>query len=205
MGFFTKKEDAFLKANYKLIPANRMARMLGRSECGARQRMVLLGLKVPLEIIQKFKDDSRFKKGVAPANKGKKWSEFMTKEGMRNSRKTTFQKGHPSINRREVGSERLSKDGYIEVKIAEPNKWALGHRLIYELFYGQIPKGMNVEFKDRNRQNIDPDNLILRTRGENMKLNTYHNYPKEIATTIQLLGAIRRQINKKVKQLSNEK
>ena len=43
-----------------------------------------------------------------------------------------FAKGNVPPNHRPVGSERISKDGYIEVKVAEPNKWRLKQRVVYE-------------------------------------------------------------------------
>src|SRR5688572_9070081 len=119
MRFFTKKEDAFLRRNYKKIPAKRMATMLNRRECTARQRMKVLGIVVPPEIIEKFKQDSRFKKGSTPRNKGKK----MSKELYQKCSGTMFKKGRASLNKRPLGSIRLSKDGYLEIKTQEPNKW----------------------------------------------------------------------------------
>ena len=36
--------------------------------------------------------------------------------------RTWFKKGHIPANYRPVGSERVNADGYIEVKVADPNK-----------------------------------------------------------------------------------
>lgn len=147
-----------------------------------------------------------YQKGQEPFNKGKKWKEFMTRQGMRNSRKTQIKKGAVPPNHKPVGYERVSKDGYIEVKVGEGlRQFRLKHRVVWEQHYGPIPKGYNVEFKNRDKKDLRPENLVLRTRKENMKQNTYHNYGPEIARTIQLRGALNRQINKHVKRLSNEK
>jgi hypothetical protein len=203
---FSQKEDLFLLQNYKTIPAKRMSKILNRTEGTARQRMKLLGIVVPPEIIEKFKRESQYKKGREPENKGKKWKEFMSKAGMRNSKKTQFKKGTRPPNWKPVGFERINKDGYIEVKVGEGmHQFRHKHRIVYEKHYGKIPRGMIVRFKDGNKQNLKPSNLILITRGANMKSNSLHNYPKEISTTIQLLGALKRQINKNRKKLSNEK
>jgi hypothetical protein len=202
---FTKREDDFLRANYLTIPAKRMSMMLGRREGTARQRMKLLGIVVPAEILDRFKQLGRLQKGNVPFNKGRKWKDYMSKGSIKNCRKTTFKKGTVPPNHKPVGSERVEKDGYVYIKVREGiGGFTLKHRHIYEQHYGPIPKGYNVEFKDRDRANFSLENLVLRTRSENMKLNTYHNYPKEIANAIQLMGALQRQINKRKKVL-NEK
>lgn len=204
---FTPEEDQFLKDNYLTIPAKRMSVMLSRSESAARQRMKLLGIIVPREIAEKFKKSSQIKKGNISFNKGKKLKDYCSPEAIESMKKTQFSKGTVPPNHKPVGSERIdSKDGYIYVKVAEGmNQFRLKHRVVYEQNFGPIPKGYNVEFKDRNRLNCSPDNLVLRSRKENMKLNTYHNYGPEIAQVIQLRGALIRQIHKHSKRLRNEK
>ena len=115
--------------------------------------------------------DCTFKKGQVPVNKGKKWDDYLTKEQQEEARKTCFKKGHRPKQHKEVGSERITIDGYLEVKVAEPNKWALKHRLVYEEVYGEIPKGMNLIFADGNKLNLDLDNLLLVTDNELLRMN----------------------------------
>jgi hypothetical protein len=199
---FTIEEDDFLRANYMTIPAKRMARMLGRTEGTARQRMKLLGITVPPEIVEQFRQASYIKKGNVPLNKGQK----MPKEVYKKCKATMFKKGSVPPNRKPVGSERIdSKDGYVWIKVMEGlNSYRLKHRVLWEQHFGPIPKGTNVQFKDGDRLNIVIDNLELVSKDGNMLRNTFHNYPKEIASTIQLMGALTRQINKHKKK-QNEK
>ena len=58
-----------------------------------------------------------------------------------------------------------------EIKVKDPNKWELKHRLIYKQHYGEIPKGHNVIFADRNIQNFDINNLVLVSKAEMLILN----------------------------------
>lgn len=104
-----------------------------------------------------------FRKGSIPWNRGIK--------GYMGANKTSFKKGNIPPNYKPVGSERLAKDGYIEVKVKDPNKWELKHRLIYRKHHGEIPKGHNVIFADRNKRNFDIDNLILVSRAQMLVLN----------------------------------
>ena len=109
---------------------------------------------------------NRFEKGHVPHNKG---SKGYYSSGME---KGWFKKGHAPLNYRPLGSERINVDGYIEIKVKDPNKWQLKHRYLWEKENGKVPKGMVLIFKDNNKLNIDPDNLILISRAENMKINS---------------------------------
>ena len=107
----------------------------------------------------------RFEKGHIPANKGQKG---YCHPG---SVKTQFKKGHIPVNHRSIGSERIdSKDGYILVKVAEPNTWKHKHRVLWEENNGPIPKGYVIIFKDGNKKNITLENLALVSRAEHLEL-----------------------------------
>ena len=139
----------------------------------------------------------QFKKGQSPFNKGKKWSEFMSEEGQRNSRKTQFKSTHIPFNLRPDWSERINVDGYIEIKIPGRRKWAQKHRWIWENAHGPVPKGCQIHFIDGNRMNCELSNLEMITHAENARRNSHwNNYPKEVASLIQLTGALNLQINK---------
>lgn len=194
---FTKQEDDFLKDNFQTIPAKRMSKMLGRTEGTARQRMKILGLVVPHVIVEKFKQDSRFKKGRISFNKGKKQTEFMSAESIERCKVGRFKRGGEAINKKPLGTMRVTKDGYLEIKVSEPNKWEHYHRLMWEETFGEIPGNKILRFITDDKLNVHPFNLELIDRRENMKRNTIHRLPAELRSTIQLLGALNRQINKR--------
>ena len=141
---------------------------------------------------------ARFPKGHIPDNKGKK----MSPEVYFKVERTMFKKGHTPVNHREVGSERINVDGYIEVKVAEPNKWRCKHRVIWEQHNGEIPTGFNVQFKNHNPLDCRIENLYLISKAEQMRTeNSYiARYPKELQDVIRLKGAINRQIHKAEKK-----
>ncbi|EPY2273204.1 HNH endonuclease signature motif containing protein [Clostridium sporogenes] len=107
----------------------------------------------------------QFKKGNVPANKGIKGVYAKGCE------KTWFKKGSTPINHRPVGSERITVDGYTEIKVAEPNKWRLKQQVIWEKYNGNIPKGHSILFGDGNKRNFDIDNLILVSRQQLLIMN----------------------------------
>lgn len=104
-----------------------------------------------------------FKKGSTPWNKGLK--------GYMGANKTSFKKGTIPPNQVPIGTESITKGGYIKVKVGEPNKWKLKQRYIYEQHYGEIPKSHNVIFADKNIRNFDINNLVLVSKAEMLILN----------------------------------
>src|SRR5690625_2145733 len=67
----------------------------------------------------------RFEKGNKAWNKGMKGLDLAGENG----RKTQFKKGQKPLTYKPIGSERIGKDGYIQVKVSE-NKWKLKHRVV---------------------------------------------------------------------------
>jgi hypothetical protein len=111
---------------------------------------------------------TQFKKGHVPANKGQKGISY---PGMK---PTQFKKGNKPHNWVPLGSERITKDGYIQVKIDDgkfQHNWSGKHILIWESTNGPVPKGHAVIFGDGNRLNFEPNNLILVSRKQLVRLN----------------------------------
>lgn len=111
--------------------------------------------------------DGCFQPGDEPANKGKKMPYNA------NSAKTQFKKGSLSGRakevRKEIGTERITIDGYIERKIHNnlpmQSRWRAVHLLRWEEKNGPLPKGSCLKCIDGNRSNTDPSNWELISRG----------------------------------------
>lgn len=174
-----------------------IAETLGVSESSVMLRAFNLRLFKSADFHRRKREATQFKKGLIPANKGKKWNEFMSHEGQQNSRKTTFKKGNIPPNHKPVGYERFTKDGYIEVKVKETNIFRLKHRYIWEQHNGPIPKGCNIQFKDGNRLNCSIENLYMISRTDQVANNSIIRYPVNIRTAIRRVS----KINKLIKQL----
>jgi hypothetical protein len=136
-----------------------------------------------------------FEPGQESWNKGKKGLNTGGEKGW-------FKKGAVPINYKPVGSERVNADGYVEVKVSDPNKWALKHRIVYQQHFGDIPKGHNVSFRDNNPLNIDPSNLILISKAQNAIINKMKlsNVPAEAKDGVLLIADLTMAINKKEEQ-----
>jgi hypothetical protein len=94
-----------------------------------------------------------------------------------------------------VGSERVNVDGYIEVKIAEPNKWRQKQRVVWEAAHGPVPADSIVSFIDGNKQNCELSNLRVMTRADNLRRTSLHNYPDEVREVIHMRAVLKRHIN----------
>lgn len=122
--------------------------------------------------------NTRFQEGMGGWNKGMKQADYMKPEQIEKTKATRFKKGQDPHNTNEIGSVRVSKDGYMEIKVrhlkngeANNKNYELLHRFLYRNHHGTIPKGCNVYFVDGNKRNFEIDNLGLITKGENLIRN----------------------------------
>jgi hypothetical protein len=197
---WTEKQKQFIYENYKGI--------------GNKELTDVFNKKFGTNIVNQIKYFKRnhkldsglngqFIKGHKTFNKGKKWDEYMPKQSQINCKKTTFKKGNIPPNHRQVGEERINVDGYIEIKVSEPNKWELKHRYIYKKHYGSIPKGYKVIFLDGNKTNLNINNLKAISSHEELIMNEYGlRYGKKELTESASIVA---QLELKRRELKNER
>ncbi len=112
-------------------------------------------------------NQTAFKKGHAPWNKGLK--------GIHLSPQSEFKAGRKSDKRLPVGTirERKCKGGHRRkfIKVANPNKWMLLAEFVWCQGGGTIPKGFVLHHIDRNPLNDDKANLALLNRATHMKVH----------------------------------
>lgn len=195
-----EEEDEYIEQHLPKKSIKQIARDLKRSSTTIQKRVGQLGLS---NIATEKKQNSYFKKGHTPKNKGRKQVEFMSSEGIENSAKTRFKKGNESWNKKPVGYSRRTRDGYLEIKVAQPNVFKLKHRLVWEENFGEIPKAYNVQFKDGNPLNCTPENLYIVSKAEQVRHNQNggKNLPHEAKKVITAIT----KLNKKIKNIENEK
>ncbi len=200
---YTEEEDKYLKDNVKGISLKELTDKFNQKFNNNLSERAIANRKVKLHLSSGI-TGGQFQKGHDSFNKGKKWNEYMPKEKQKNCLKTAFKKGNIPHNHRNVFEERLDKNGYIEIKVKEPNVWQQKQRYIYEQYYGKIPKNHKVIFLDGNNRNFNIDNLKLVSGAEHLIINKnklrYNN--KELTETGILIAKVinkRVQIKKKVK------
>lgn len=200
--YYSEEEDNFLIDNVKGISLKELREQFNKkfgynlSESAIANRKNKLGLSSGIK-------GGQFQKGSVPFNKGKKQKDYMNEEAINKTKNTRFKKGNIPHNHRPIGSERTTIEGYIEVKVAEPNKWKTKAVVIYEEKYGKIPKGHKVIYLDGNRQNLDVSNLKVISSAEELIMNSnnlrYSN--KELTESGCLVAKI---INKR-RKLKNDR
>ena len=126
-------------------------------------RMQIKGIRARLHL--KSGLTGRFDKNHVPPNKGRKGYHSPGSE------KGWFKKGQQPWNHAKVGDEAWTTDGYLKVKIAEPNKWRQKHILVWEEHNGPVPEGFMVTFKDQDHANCSIENLALISKSENAIMN----------------------------------
>ena len=201
---WTNEEIEYVKQNYSDKYTKEIAAAINRSERAVYQAAINLNVRKSPEFIkislereaEKLKvlgAASRFKPGNISHNKGQK----MSKELYERVKVSMFKKGNEPHNMKYDGHERLDpKDGYIYIRISK-GKYVLKHRLIWEQHNGPIPKGNIIIFKDKNKYNLNIDNLQMITKRENMQRNTVTKYPLELQQLIKLNNKLKTTLHEK--------
>jgi hypothetical protein len=195
---WTDKELKILRAEYPNTCTTKLAKKLKRTSRSVYTQANIMRLKKD-EVYMLTSSSGRWQKGevIGKATQFKKGQAAWNKntKGLTFRNKTSFCAGVVPPNYKPVGSTRIdSKDGYILIKIADPNKWQLLHRKVWEDNHGKIPPRHTIIFLDGNKQNCLIENLAIISREENMLRNTIHRYPEEIKDAIKTLTKLKKTI-----------
>ena len=151
---------------------------------------------------------SRFQKGHTPFSKGKKWDEYMSPESQARSRMTTFRKGDVPHNVQPLGSISIMS-GYWVMKVTnvgnQHQKWKFLHRLLWEKEKGPIPKGMNVVFRNGDRNDIRMENLMLMNNKEMARYTPVDDSEPEMQRFSEIIARVAAKVAEKMKGEEDEK
>lgn len=201
--YWTDEEDFLMRELYPDSRQEYLCKVFDRTEKAIYQRATSLGLKKSeaymleqnkrwAKRLEETGKTKRFKKGHTPHNKGKE----MPEELRQKVAKTFFKKGNLPHNTKYDGHERISKDGYIEVRV-RLGRYKPKHHVIWEAVNGSIPKGQVLVFKDGNNRNFDINNIQLITRAELMDRNRIQRYPAEVREIITIFSKIKKAADEK--------
>lgn len=210
---WTPEDDAALRAAYPHVPTALVAASLRRTIPGIYTRAAALGLQKTEAYraspaacrLRRGGDDhpgraTQFTRGHVPANKGLRRPGW----GPGRMKATQFTKGALPWTYMPVGSTRLI-GGYLYRKVSDVRKvpytvnWKPVHVLLWTATRGPVPTGHVLIFRNGDKADIRLDNLECVTRRALMARNTVHNLPESLAKTVQLLGALTRQINRRTR------
>jgi len=179
----TPEQAQFVKDFYPLLDRNKLTKELN-SKFGTDITVLQLVYFVNNHHMRSGRTGG-FEVGSIPMNKGTK--------GLTGKNRTTFRPGNVPVNLKSVGSERTDKYGYIHIKIAERNpytgsstRYKPKHVVVWESFFGPVPKGKVVIFSDCDKKNFNISNLRLVSRAELLRLNRlgYSKAPRELKQSI---------------------
>ncbi|HFU4218810.1 TPA: HNH endonuclease signature motif containing protein [Streptococcus suis] len=154
---FNEEQKDFIRKNVKGLLYRDLARLLNAE----------FGTGFSVEQVRSWAKRNKLKNGMPGGiQKGEK------RPGWSNS--GTFKKGLIPHNKKKIGDERIC-DGYIWVKVAEPDVWKAKHRHVYEQHHNiKLGKDDILIFLDNDRTNCDIDNLYLVNRSIHARANTLH-------------------------------
>ena len=166
--------------------------------------MVILGLKVPAEVVAQFKKASQIKPGNIPFNKGRKGREYLKPESYAAMSATMFKKGQQPHNTAAGNGEitiRRDKSGrpYKFIRI-DLRQWDLLQRHIWEQHYGPIPAGHLIASKDGDSLNCDINNLEMISLKQNLERNTIARFTPELRSLMHLLRKLNKTIQNHAKK-----
>lgn len=139
----------------------------------------------------------RFQKGNVPPNKGKRGMPMHP-----NAIATQFKKGNVPTRTLPVGTVIKRGDGYLWRKIKDPNVWKQVHRILWEEKNGPVPKGKKLIFLDRDRSNVNLENLRLVDDGVELEMTRrrlWSNDP-DLTKTGALIAEINTNVYKRKKE-----
>ena len=186
---FTGEQIEFLRINYPLLPLVNLAAAFSDR----------FGTEKTAGQIRSFIHNHGIKSGRTGCfEKGQKaWNEGV--KGYIGANVTSFRKGNVPKNRTPLGTERVNRDGYIEIKIPErdphtgfPTRYKLKHVVLWEQLHGPVPEGMCVVFQDGKPLNCVDENLMLVSRAHLLRLNQYRyrEIPDDLKPSVLALAKL---------------
>lgn len=186
---YTKRQLNWLRKNYLSMSAKELTAAFNAKYGQTRTDDAIKGTLFREGI--RCGRTGQFEQGATVWNKGKK--------GYMGANATSFQKGNVPANHKPLWTERISKDGYVEMSVPERNpytgfssRYKCKHLWLWEQANGPLPKGHVVIFKDGNNRNFDLSNLILISRNELLSANLhgYKDQPEELKPVILNIAKI---------------
>jgi len=152
-----------------------------------------------------------YEPGSVPANKGKKMP-FNA-----NCARTQFKKGQMPHNTKYLGHEHVTKDGYVEISVAEtnphtgaPRRYVQKHRHLWEQENGPVPEGMCLKSRDGDKSNTDPSNWTCIPRAMLPRLNgrfgrDYDAAPPEVKPVLLATAKLEHEVREAKRANSKQK
>ncbi|MNZ19111.1 hypothetical protein D3C78_361350 [compost metagenome] len=202
--YWTIEEEQQLALLYPDTPMHMLMEHFGRQDRAIYSKAKALGLSRSPEYLAspfagRIRPGAEQGKGTRFQKGQRAWNTGISYQAGGRASETQFKKGSKPHTWVPIGTEQI-RDGYLWRKITDHggrHDWRQVHVMLWEQHHGQVPAGLILVFRDRNKQNIQLDNLELITRAENCRRNSIHRYPPELKDVIRLQKKLERTIRKR--------
>lgn len=181
-----------LRRLYPDTPGQTLARIFGRDRISIRNAARRHSLRKTADFMAS--GPGQFRPGNRSWNQGMKGLDTGGHAGH-------FKPGQRPASWNPVGHERVSQCDILERKVTDTGvtrrDYRSVHSLVWEEHNGPIPAGHIVVFRDGDRRHFDIDNLELISRAENMRRNSIHQLPPELAELCRWRGVLTRKLNQR--------
>lgn len=200
---FTPEQAAFLREAYLTMPADKMTDALNE-KFGTSFKYTQVKAYCYNHGIRSGRT-GRFEKGQKP------WNDQTRGMGLTGPNSGCFKKGNIPPSCKPLYSERISRDGSIEIKVPErnpntgsPTRYRAKQRWLWEQRHGPIPEGMVVTFRDGDPMNCTIDNLMLASKAELLQLNRngYRGVHNDIKPSVLALSKLQVKISEVKKEMA---
>ncbi|NAW78351.1 hypothetical protein CAG61_08380 [Vibrio sp. V34_P3A8T189] len=191
---YTQEMISFLEEHYPAAPVSGWLNKFNKTFGTNKSKSALTSSCKRFKI--KSGRTGQFEKGHVSHNKGKSFP-------LRGKAKETAFGGvrsNANDNRKPIGSTRVcKKDGYLIIKVAEPNLWRHAHVVLWEKERGPIPDDHVIRFYDNSPEKTRAptiDNLFMVSRSVHARLTQMKlsDSPMEHKDTLILIAKIEQEI-----------
>lgn len=162
----------YITSHYKTCGNLEMSKVISRSASAIKRKLYSMGLRRAHKELRKIRVEI-----AKRPNAGQ------------------YVKGSVPHNTKYNGHERITKDGYVEIRIKQ-GRYKLKHLHLWEQVNGSLPGGCCLRSLDGDKLNTDPDNWRLITRIENMYLNSKYKVPQEVIPSLVAIKQLDKLIQK---------
>lgn len=144
-----------------------------------------------------------FQKGNVP------WSQGLKGTGLVKPNKGSFKPGQMPQTWVPIGTETVTKDGYLKRKVSDDRtlasrfNWKMVHIIVWERYRGPVPKGHIIQFKDGDKRNFKLSNLECIPRKYQVRLNklSHSKIRPELQPAVRAIANIEMKRGERKRQL----
>ncbi|WP_319583909.1 HNH endonuclease [uncultured Pseudodesulfovibrio sp.] len=192
---FTEEQAEFIRKGYKSMSLAELTEAFNERFKDTKDILQIRGFTRNHSI--KSGRTGRFEKGQEVWNKGTK--------GVMKPNSGNFKKGSIPANTLPMYTERINRDGFVEIKVPIANPYTTAktrfmHKQVWvwEQANGPVPEGYVIRFLDGDKTNCSLDNLGLFSRAESLEMTRigYTEAPEDVKPSVAALAKLSTKVRR---------